>query len=128
MRDYFLDPALCTVSINPKQPVNISHIDLLVITSPETPKDFRLIIDSMADGIPVVLPRTFYTTKIIANGVTGILYGSNDELYSLISYLVSDPMLREEIGTASRNSIPNDTDIESLVSLILDPETVDADS
>lgn len=128
MRSYYLDPNRCAVSINPKRPVKIKDIDILVMTGPEYPEDFYTIVEGMLDGVPVILPRTEVTTEFIANGITGVLFSTNDELYSVLEYLISDPMLREEIGLAARNSLPSNTDVEAIVALMLLVEDKNAHS
>jgi len=130
MRDYFLDPRRCSVYIDPApMQFDVTNIDILAITNTEFGLDeVKQVLSAMQAGIPVVLPRTRLASRIVANGITGLLYNNPAELYSTIEYLTNDPMLREEIGLAARNVFAGDSDLYSVLSFIMDLGSLDADA
>jgi glycosyltransferase involved in cell wall biosynthesis len=67
------------------------------------------VIEAMALGIPVVVPRSGAFPEIITDSRTGLLYslGNLDELVSCILTLLRDPSLAERIGNNGRILVRN---------------------
>ncbi|MGH8317080.1 MAG: glycosyltransferase family 4 protein [Steroidobacteraceae bacterium] len=93
------------------------------------------VIEAMAAGLPVVATRAGALPEVIVDGETGILVerGDSDGLAAAISRLLSDPHLRERMGTAGRERVRrlftwerNIAHLEELYGSVLDGGAPDA--
>ncbi|MDI4644169.1 glycosyltransferase family 4 protein [Cohnella hashimotonis] len=76
--------------------------DLLVLCSDNEPFG-RVLIEAMAEGIPVVGTRAGGVLEIVTEGETGMLYGIGDvpALADSIGALATDPERRQRMGRAA---------------------------
>jgi glycosyltransferase involved in cell wall biosynthesis len=61
-----------------------------------------VILEAMASGLPVVAARDGGIPEIVQEGVSGFLFGGEDEAIAHISRLLPSPELRQSIGLAAR--------------------------
>lgn len=75
------------------------------------------LLESMACGTPVVASDVGGNKEIVAEGITGHLYPSDDsnELAKLLSRLVEEEQLREKLGAQARKHIEDNFSIASMV-------------
>lgn len=57
---------------------------------------------AMALGLPCVAADTPHHRDLIRDGVTGLLYRSEEEALAQVSRLIDDPSMREKLGQAAR--------------------------
>ena len=60
---------------------------------------------AMALGLPCVAADTPHHRDLIREGVTGLLYRSEEEALAQVSRLIDDPALRERLGQAARQQV-----------------------
>lgn len=91
------------------------HMALCDVTVLATPKEtFGLVvIESMANGVPVIATKNGGPLEIIDDGVDGVLFERNSEaLASKIELLLSDEELKKSIANAARQKIKEKFDRE----------------
>ena len=76
----------------------------------------------MAFGKPVIATRGGGTSEIVRDGVSGFLVNPSDpiELSGKIDRLLSDPELREELGSAGERRVRGEFSIEQMVNKYID--------
>jgi len=62
-------------------------------------------IQFMACGVPVVATAVGVNQEIIQDGVNGFLAATEDEWVEKVGLLLSDPLLREKLGLAGRQTV-----------------------
>jgi glycosyltransferase involved in cell wall biosynthesis len=95
----------------------------MVVNCSAVPEAFGLaVIEAMALGVPVIVPRYGAFLEIIAEGETGLLYtqGNIEELASCILRLVKDSLLAERIGLAGRSLVETRFGLEQMASKMED--------
>jgi glycosyltransferase involved in cell wall biosynthesis len=91
------------------------HITLCDATVLATPKEtFGLVvIESMANGVPVIATKNGGPLEIIEDGVDGVLFErSSEALASKIELLLNDKELKKSIANAARQKIKEKFDRE----------------
>lgn len=81
----------------------------------------RVTVEAMLAGIPVIGSNTGATPELIAEGVTGYLYekGNIEQLALRMEQLITNPQLREQMGSNGKTIAEKQYLIESCVSNIL---------
>jgi len=89
-------------------------LDLLLLPSIREPFG-RVIVESMACGIPVVATRCGGPEEIITDGVDGVLIPVNDvkSLAEATTQLLSDPSRRMTMGAKAREKVVNYFSLQS---------------
>ena len=67
-------------------------------------KFFFKVVQYMAAGLPVVAQRTGSNAEVIEDGRNGFLVETSREWYDRLSRLARDPELRQQMGTAARQT------------------------
>jgi glycosyltransferase involved in cell wall biosynthesis len=85
---------------------DLQEMDIGVMPLPDSPWErgkcgFKLI-QYMACGLPVVASPVGVNTSIVQAGVNGFLANSTAEWVASLERLISDPMLRQSMGTSGR--------------------------
>lgn len=62
-------------------------------------------IQFMACGVPVVASAVGVNCEVIQDGVNGFLAASDEEWVEKLGWLLSDPLLREKLGRAGRETV-----------------------
>ncbi|MEI7026124.1 glycosyltransferase family 4 protein [Paenibacillus sp. y28] len=93
--------------------------DLLFLCSDKEPFG-RVVIEAMAQAIPVVATRDGGVPEIIEHGVSGLLYDTADldGLYSAASSLLQYPSLRESMGKMGQLRVEERFTIHTMASQI----------
>jgi glycosyltransferase involved in cell wall biosynthesis len=83
-----------------------AKMDVLVHASTVAEPFGQVIVEGMAEGIPVVASAAGGPTEIVTDGVDGILYPPSDvgALTEALRHLAADPPWRERIGHAGQET------------------------
>ena len=67
----------------------------------------RTILEAMACGVPVIASPFGFAEEVVVTGKTGILIekGTQEEWSEKIAYLISNPLLAEEMGKNAKQTI-----------------------
>jgi glycosyltransferase involved in cell wall biosynthesis len=63
------------------------------------------ILQYMAAGLPAVVSPVGINTKLVENGERGFLTGTEEEWFVALRTLMSDPILRQKIGSRGRDFV-----------------------
>jgi colanic acid/amylovoran biosynthesis glycosyltransferase len=92
----------------------IAHSDLLVL--PSLLEGLPVVLmEAMAQGVPVVAPRLAGIPELVDHGATGLLFTPSDwdDLATQIIRLLNDGALRASIAIRAREKIENEFDIQN---------------
>jgi L-malate glycosyltransferase len=66
-----------------------------------------VLVEAMAQGLPVVAPASAGPLEIVEDGVTGLLYrpGDTDDAVECVLRLIREPDLARRLGAASRRRV-----------------------
>jgi glycosyltransferase involved in cell wall biosynthesis len=61
----------------------------------------KVILEAAACGLPVIVRNT-YSPETVVHGITGYQAGSDEDIFSFLKVLLSNPELRRDLGRAGR--------------------------
>ncbi len=95
------------VPFQPDVAVALSDLDVLLHTSRKPEPFGRVIIESMATGVPVIAARDGGVPEIIQHGENGLLAspGNADEYLALLNRLLADRALHARLAAAGRATV-----------------------
>ncbi len=101
-------------------PELLAETDISVLTSVKEGIP-RALLESMAMGIPVVATRVNGNREVVRDGETGLMVELDDDqaLTEALERLITDPKLRREIGTRSRDVAFREYDESAIAEAIL---------
>jgi glycosyltransferase involved in cell wall biosynthesis len=97
----------------------LAAADVLVAPSVPTRSGKRegipvVLMEAMATGLPVVASRLSGIPELVTDGVDGLLVppGDDEALADALARLADDRALRERLGTAGRETVLRDFDVD----------------
>ena len=80
------------------------------------------VLEAMAHGIPTIATLVGGVPQVIEDGVDGFLMPVDDErrLSELLCRLLGDPELRRNVGSAGREKISREFDVEKNIARLVD--------
>lgn len=85
-------------------PSLLRNVDILVHASTHPEQFSQTVIEGMAAGLAVVTSEAAETTRVISDGMDGLVYPNSDvgSLADRLTVLAGDPVMRRRLGEAAR--------------------------